>query len=864
MPSTSLTLQDLFDARNFEPNDNQKKAILHTDGPLYLPAGPGSGKTRVLLWRTVNLIVFHDVKPTEIFLSTFTEKAALQLREGLRQYLGAVSNQTGVQYDIGNMYVGTVHSLCQRIINDRRFYPNHQRPAPPSLMDELRQYFFLYNARRWSQLTAVAFDEDANEQITAYFGHASKSRHNAVVNCISLFNRFSEERLDPDRALTQTADPILQKLISMYREYLRLLQETNAVPLTDFSLLQKHAVALLEQHPQSAHVFKHIIIDEYQDTNTIQEQLFFRLAAGTKNLCVVGDDDQALYRFRGATVENFVQFPDRCKKIFGVAPTVHKLNINYRSRHRIVDFFTDFIPRADWQVPGTRKKFYRVADKEITADSQDFGPSVIASTPCKPEDACAEIAALVRELLATGRVSNANQIAFLYPSLKYDGKPTTQVARMKAALEAVGLQVYAPRAGRFLEVDEAIDVFGIFLHLFGKPDKGPFTSSGLNAFHDWLDLCLRRGKELLRADPQLAHYVADIKAESARSIADYAALSQTIVRKHWDLAAPYEPAIHKRILYDTPAISEHAKKVILSRHFDDFLRKHLDRGGTPFALSYILNRATSVDWNVLDLFYRICGFTHFRAMFDRAEQEGDEGPLSNLSLISNYLSQFNEQFGTIITGKRLSNDGMQRQFFTGYLYALWRLSEGEFEDADDPFPKGRIPFLTIHQSKGLEFPVVVLGNPRKQDRGPQKVETLVAPFVQRQGEPLELMSEFDIMRMFYVALSRAQNLLVIANFKGTGQRMNDPFNQMLDDHIPRIPAFKTKTVPIATVKDDDIPKNYSYTGDYLQYQKCARQYMVFRKFDFVPSRSQTMFFGSLVHRTLEDLHQYFIGQRSQP
>src|SRR6185436_7978651 len=129
------TLAQLWEEAGFEPNPNQKKAILHIDGPLYLPAGPGSGKTRVLLGRTLNLIVFHDVKPEEIYLSTFTEKAALQLREGLRGLLGLVTSKTGKPYDIARMYVGTVHSLCQRLILDRRFYPNRQRRRAPALLD---------------------------------------------------------------------------------------------------------------------------------------------------------------------------------------------------------------------------------------------------------------------------------------------------------------------------------------------------------------------------------------------------------------------------------------------------------------------------------------------------------------------------------------------------------------------------------------------------------------------------------------------------------------------------------------------------------------------------------------------------------
>ena len=122
----------------------QRAAILHVKGPLYLPAGPGSGKTRVLLWRVVNLLVNHNVPPGEVFLSTFTEKAALQLKEGLRALLGLVTERTGRPFDLAKLYVGTIHSLCQTLLADRRFSPAHQRTRPPVLMDDLEQYLLFY------------------------------------------------------------------------------------------------------------------------------------------------------------------------------------------------------------------------------------------------------------------------------------------------------------------------------------------------------------------------------------------------------------------------------------------------------------------------------------------------------------------------------------------------------------------------------------------------------------------------------------------------------------------------------------------------------------------------------------------------
>jgi len=319
----------------------------------------------------------------------------------------------------------------------------------------------------------------------------------------------------------------------------------------------------------------------------------------------------------------------------------------------------------------------------------------------------------------------------------------------------------------------------------------------------------------------------------------------------------------KRSLYTAPGLSERAKKALASAYFEKLVQARTSQG-TPFTLDYILKRATSLDWSVLDLFYRMCGFHYFKQMFDLAERGEDEGPICNLGLISQHLAKFMNEYTPILTANYFVDDRFDRLFFTSYLYALFRRSESEYEDAEDPFPKGRIPFLTIHQSKGLEFPVVVLGNLRKDNHGPPKIETLMQPLVQRESEPLERMAEFDTMRMFYVALSRAKNLLVLAHFKGPGIRINEPFRTMLNEKFPRIPGFVLDTVPAATIDSEAPPRNYSYTSDYLLYQKCPRQYMIFRKYGFVASRSQTMMFGALVHRTMDYLQQYLIAKRMHP
>lgn len=846
-------VERLWKRFDFKPNESQREAILHSEGPLFLPAGPGSGKTRVLLWRVTNLVLTHEVDLKEIYLSTFTEKAALQLREGLRTFLGAASEETGRPFDLARMYIGTVHSLCQRMLIERDFQPNRTRGRAPALLDDLDQYLFVNKSATWARLLQAAGLEPSTAHgiLNAYLGGRGQSKHAAASSTIAFFNRLSEECIEP-AAIDVSSDPELERVVKMYGEY-RAQLAASGTRLTDFSLLQQEALAVLERGAHTGEVFRHVIIDEYQDTNTAQERIFFRLASKHRNICVVGDDDQALYRFRGATVENFVRFPERCRKHLGVAPREIPLDTNYRSRPDVVEFYGRFLNQCDWKRP--KGGSYRVESKKIRPHRKERGAAVVSSAAAPPEAVAAEIAALVKKLIRTKRVADPNQIAFLYPSLKSE-----QVHRMMDALEAKGLRVYAPRAGSFLATPEATAMLGLFALVFGRPARGPYRGEYWN-YYNWLDAAEAEGERLSKLDPMLESFIDARRAEVQRSEADYRRLLDLVARKKWDLDAGYVPKAQQRRLAECPGLSDEARRRIGSARFNLAVDRRIAEGN-PLKLKYVLKRATSADWSLLDLFYQFTLFEHFAAMFDAAQRsvDPDEGPVCNLSLLSGYISRFMEQRAPTIAGDLLMESRLQNMFFGSYLYALHLRGESEYEDAEDPFPKGRIPFLTIHQSKGLEFPVVVLGNPRK-DPKTQRLEQIFDPLLAGSGrEPLARMAEFDMMRMFYVALSRAKNLLVIANFRSRGNRINPQFNALLGN-VPEISAFDTASVPTAAIESEAAPKVYSYTGDFLAYQRCPRQYLIFRKFDFVPSRSQTMVFGTLVHRTLDDLHQLLIGAR---
>ena len=196
--------------------------------------------------------------------------------------------------------------------------------------------------------------------------------------------------------------------------------------------------------------------------------------------------------------------------------------------------------------------------------------------------------------------------------------------------------------------------------------------------------------------------------------------------------------------------------------------------------------------------------------------------------------------------------------FNSFLRLLYDGGINEYEDPDHPFPRGYVQVMTIHQAKGLEFPVVMVGSLHKQLSSPKGVDRDLSPFYHRPPfEPENRITQFDRMRLHYVAFSRPQKILVLTSHEPPKDHFL-PIWQGLPQW-PYVDKDLLAAQQFTLQKRLPIKKSYSFTGDLKIYETCPRQYQFFRDYDFTPSRSAVIFFGLLVHQTIEDIHRIAIA-----
>ena len=289
-------------------NDKQKEAVFHTEGPLLILAGAGSGKTRVLTHRIAYLIEEKGVNPWNILAITFTNKAAAEMRERVDNLVGFGSE---------SIWVSTFHSMCVRI---------------------LRRHIALLGYDTNFTIYDTDDQKSVIKEVCKKLNIDTKMlKERTIMNGIS---SAKDEMITPDEMeINAGNDYNAKRIAGIYREYQRELKLNNAL---DFDDLIFKTVELFNQDEEVLNAyqerFRYIMVDEYQDTNTSQFRLISKLAEKYGNLCVVGDDDQSIYKFRGANIANILNF----ESAFPGAKTI-KLEQNYRSTQTILNAANEVI-----------------------------------------------------------------------------------------------------------------------------------------------------------------------------------------------------------------------------------------------------------------------------------------------------------------------------------------------------------------------------------------------------------------------------------------------------------------------------------------------------------------------------------------
>ncbi|MDR2733818.1 MAG: ATP-dependent helicase [Spirochaetota bacterium] len=756
-------------------NAGQRKAIETSEGPVLITAGPGTGKTFTLVERAVYLIKERGAEPAQIFMATFTEKAA-------RELVTRITNKLPV--NLNEMYIGTFHSLCLRIIKEHlehtRLKKNYRT------LDQFDQSYTVFqNIHRFRDISGV----------DALLPNITQAAWASAVKICEYVNILSEELVLPAKLKADT-DPRIAALGGILETYQTMLSDNN---LMDFAAIQTEAHRLLVDNPsilaKIREQIRYIMIDEYQDTNYIQEQIVFLLGGEHKNICVVGDDDQGLYRFRGATIRNILEFPDKFAR--GECRVI-PLDINYRSNTDIVRFYNNWMSategngfRFDWggfRYPKTIKPHKQ---------SKLKSPAAVKLTSSSDDESAwhDKIIAFIREAQKSGKVTNYNQIAFLFNSVKHE-----RVLRLAHALERNGISVYSPRSDMFFKRPEVQLVLGCMMLMF----------------------------------PQYIHGLENQEYEFLQP-PDY---------------DYYTDCVH--MVNDIITAPEHRALLQCIR----------GKGKTHAALQ------STVDYAWSGLMYQLFGFAPFTGYLDTDLKSGitDARAVRNLALLTQIIGKF-EYLHTISVldgreyhGKRRI-DANTELLFNLYLRLLRVEGINEYEDDAEYAPGGCVSFLTIHQSKGMEFPIVFvdsLGNiPRKSYS--EIMAAVEEKYFKRPAyEPYEEIKFFDFWRLYYTAFSRAQDLLALTcHEQGGRQPAPSKYFAQVYGGLPEADKkpFDIREFDFKEVKPVHLKNTFSFTSHITVYETCPLQYKFYKELEFTPVRADAMLFGILVHQTIEDVHR---------
>ncbi|MCR5978454.1 AAA family ATPase [Gordonia jinghuaiqii] len=687
-------------------NPQQRAAVLHAGAPLLIVAGAGSGKTAVLTRRIAYLLAARDVTPGQILAITFTNKAAAEMRERVIDLVGPRA---------AYMWVSTFHSTCVRILR-----------AQSGLLESMNSNFSIYDADDSKRLLGMIIRDLELDP--------KKFSPRGVSVAIS---NFKNELISPDEAQASAAedDPTAVTIARIFAEYQRRLRAANAF---DFDDLIGETVALLRRHPQVAEYyrrrFRHVLVDEYQDTNHAQYVLIRELvgeqttAGGLEpsELCVVGDADQSIYAFRGATIRNIEEF----ERDFPSAETV-LLEQNYRSTQTILSAANAVISR------NTNRR-----EKRLWTDSGD-GELIVGYVADSDRDESTFIAKEIEELTD---YSIGGSSSFKYSDVAVFYRTNTGSRAIEEVFVRHGIPYKVVGGTKFYERKEVRDVVA-YLRVVANPDDQVSLRRILNT--------PRRG-------------IGD------RAEACVAVHSENTGRSFYE--SLIDAAEGKVALLNTRAVKQIGGFVELIEGLRTDFLTHFGDSDTEDADTAFLD-ATEESADIGELVDAIVERSGYRAELEASNDPQDGARLDNINELVAVAREFSADAAQIDEAQDDPEAEVDREGEPepGSLAAfLERVSLVADADQVPDEGDGVVTMMTLHTAKGLEFPVVFVTG----------WEDGHFPHMRALGDPNELSEE---RRLAYVGITRAKQRLYLTRSltrASWGQPVSNPESRFLQE-IPQ-------------------------------------------------------------------------------
>ena len=809
-------------------NENQQKVVEYNGNkPLLVEAGPGSGKTRVIIERVKFLINELKVNPSSLLVITFTRKAANELKDRLSEDIP--------KNIINEMQISTIHSFCLDFLKKRGNVTNlidDDSGEKRRLFIQKYKYklgfkneFYLADYQIPSVINK--FDEYTTFKvdIDGLIDYIKQTRpiDKEYVDFVNSFKFFPSKKVRENEKFKKSwYNARFLQTPKAYVKYLELLDLFNAV---DYNTVQIKFLESLKENPETQ--YTNILVDEFQDTDSVQAEIFEILLKNAESFTAVGDVDQSIYSFRGSFRDYFEEFYNKYNA------ELISLNYNYRSTNNIIRTSEAFIKPQ-------RKEYSK---KYLVGARNDDKASYILES-LDPQEEAQKIFNLIKDLKDNGKIRQYSDVAILYRSIVSNKNIPFLIDEFKKN----DISYHISGTEDLIESDEVKSILTLFYYIARKLDHSYGMS---NLEKEWLNLRAFCGIDFIPKFRKLA-------VETKRYLMELQENFENDVLK-----------TEKEVYFELTGKKSRKKKFngVFTRNEDVLIEifKRVnkpvvdldlieDTGDREFFTELEKLRENVFSSNeedkltILEVYYELlnlCGYFD-----DLVINNGDyELELENLSKISRTI--FN--YESIIS----AND------VRGLFFFLTNVIEGYGTSSSDV---DGVQLMTVHKAKGLEFPVTIVSSlseynfplaprdPMREKDNINKDDTFYTPNKFLEYKDCSEADEVNLglaeeNRVIYVAMTRAQDILVLSIVGKMPEeicKISNYFNKNLD--------LDNMSISSVGSKPEENKLNLSYSS-FADYNNCPWRYNLLNKLHFKVSQKEVTKMGSIIHEALDVINQ---------